>query len=79
MPRARTPDLTRLSPGIHAAFDDIVLGGLLKAQGMPQWSDVLSKDDAHAIHAYLIKQSQDAYLAQEAKSAAPVHAVSPVH
>jgi quinohemoprotein ethanol dehydrogenase len=79
MPRARSPDLTRLSPGIHAAFDAIVLGGLLKEQGMPQWNDVLTTDDAHAIHAYLIKLSQDAFLAQETNTAAPVHAIAPVH
>src|SRR5260221_507875 len=43
LPRTGSADLTRLSEGSHAAFDDIVLGGLLKEQGMPQWSDVLTK------------------------------------
>ncbi len=74
MPRTGSADLTRLSEGSHAAFDDILLGGLLKEQGMPQWSDVLTKDDAHAIHAYIIKLSQDAYRAQQRK-AAPVREV----
>ena len=37
----------------HAQFDAIVLGGARKAQGMASFADVLSKDDAAAIHAYL--------------------------
>ncbi len=79
LPRARTPDLTRMPPGIHSIFDDIVLGGLLKELGMPQWGDVLTKEDAHAIHAYLIQLSQEAYLAQQTRSAAPVHTREPLH
>lgn len=65
LPRGGTPDLTRLPSASHAAFDQIVLGGLLKNEGMPQWDDVLSKDDAQAIHAYLIQASWDAYRAQQ--------------
>jgi quinohemoprotein ethanol dehydrogenase len=65
LPRGGTPDLTRLPPAIHAAFDQIVLGGLLKNDGMPQWDDVLSKDDAHAIHAYLIDTSWTEYRAEQ--------------
>jgi quinohemoprotein ethanol dehydrogenase len=65
LPRGGTPDLTRLPAAIHASFDKIVLGGLLKDDGMPQWDDVLSRDDAHAIHAYLIKASWEAYRAQQ--------------
>ncbi len=69
LPRTGSADLTRLSPGSHGAFDDIVLGGLLKEQGMPQWSDVLTRDDAHAIHAYIIKLTQNAYRVQQRKAA----------
>jgi quinohemoprotein ethanol dehydrogenase len=69
MARAGTPDLTRLDQGVHAVFDDIVLGGALKDLGMPQWDDVLSKSDAHDIHAYLIKLSRDAYEADRTASA----------
>jgi quinohemoprotein ethanol dehydrogenase len=65
LPGAASPDLTRMGAGEHAAFDDIVLGGLLKDQGMPQWSDVLSRDDAHAIHAYLIDQAARPFRAQQ--------------
>lgn len=53
-PRSITPDLRRLMPGTHEAFDDIVLGGALVPGGMPRWDDLLRKDDVRAIHAYLI-------------------------
>ena len=52
--RSITPDLRRMAEGTHQAFDDIVLRGLLVANGMPRWDDVLSAADAKAIHAYLI-------------------------
>ena len=53
-PRSITPDLRRMSPATHAAFDEIVLRGLYLPAGMPRWEDVLSPADAHAIHAFLI-------------------------
>jgi len=52
--RAPLPDLRRLDAGVHAQFDNIVLGGLLVQNGMPKWGDVLTKDQVHAIHAFLI-------------------------
>ncbi len=69
LPRSGSADLTRLTPETHAAFDQIVFGGLLKEQGMPQWSDVLTKDDVHALHAYVIQMSQDAWRARQAGKA----------
>ena len=54
--RSITPDLRRMTPGTHAAFRDIVLGGALLANGMPRWDDVLTPADADAVHAYLIDQ-----------------------
>lgn len=53
-PRSITPDLRRMSDGTHAAFRQIVLGGLLLPNGMPRWDDRLSEKDVDAIHAYLI-------------------------
>ena len=53
-PRSITPDLRRMQPGTHAMFKDIVLGGALVPGGMPRWNDILSPQDADAIHAYLI-------------------------
>lgn len=61
-----TPDLRRLSTGLHAAFKDIVLRGALAANGMERFDDLLSEQDADNIHAYLIEQSWMAYRAQQA-------------
>ena len=54
--RGLLPDLRNLPEGIHSIFADIVLRGTLQAKGMARWDDVLSTDDATAIHAYLIDQ-----------------------
>jgi len=65
-PRGYPPDLHRISPERHAIFKDIVLKGALRPLGMPQWDDVLSEEDADAIHAYLISIEWDAYNAEHA-------------
>jgi quinohemoprotein ethanol dehydrogenase len=51
--RGGVKDLRLMSADTHSHFDDIVLGGARKAQGMASFADILSKDDAAAIHAYL--------------------------
>ena len=61
-----TPDLRRLNAGLHAAFKDIVLKGVLAPAGMERFDDILSDTDADNIHAYLIDESWKAYKAQEA-------------
>ncbi|HMD73492.1 MAG TPA: PQQ-dependent dehydrogenase, methanol/ethanol family [Steroidobacteraceae bacterium] len=61
-----TPDLRRLSPGLNAAFKDILLRGALAPSGMERFDDLLSEKDADDIHAYLIDQSWQAYRAQQA-------------
>jgi quinohemoprotein ethanol dehydrogenase len=63
--RSASADLRRMSDGIHASFNDIVLKGLKRDAGMPGWDDVLSLQDADAIHAFLIDVSRQAYKAQE--------------
>jgi quinohemoprotein ethanol dehydrogenase len=52
-PAGNFPNVWNLSPRAHAAFDDIVLGGVMNYSGMASFADVLSKDDVHAIHAFL--------------------------
>lgn len=47
------PNLWNLPPEIHAAFNDIVLRGAFKDAGMADFSDVLTKEDARDIHAYI--------------------------
>jgi quinohemoprotein ethanol dehydrogenase len=56
MGRGNLPDLRRISPMTHTLFDSIVLGGAYSVKGMGRFDDVLSPDDAHAIHAWLIDQ-----------------------
>ncbi len=63
-----TPDLRRLSPELHAAFKDIVLGGVLAPTGMESFANLISEQDADNIHAYLIDQAWLAYRAQQAAS-----------
>ena len=56
-----TPDLRNLSPGMHAAFKDIVLRGAAAPTGMERFDDVLTEADVQDIHAYLIDQAWKAY------------------
>ncbi len=57
--RGGIKDLRRMSPDTSAHFDDIVLGGARQKQGMASFADVLSKDDASAIHNYLIARANE--------------------
>jgi quinohemoprotein ethanol dehydrogenase len=66
-PRTGSADLRRMLPSTHDNFKEIVLNGQRRARGMPQWDDVLSVEDADAIHAYLISISWEAYKQQQAK------------
>jgi quinohemoprotein ethanol dehydrogenase len=54
--RSITPDLRRMQPGTHDAFDKIVLEGLLVPNGMPRWDDLLKPEDSKALHAWLISE-----------------------
>jgi quinohemoprotein ethanol dehydrogenase len=63
-----TPDLSRLPPEVHSMFNDIVLKGALAPLGMAPLGDLVSQDDVEAIHAYLIDQERQGYVAQHSKS-----------
>jgi quinohemoprotein ethanol dehydrogenase len=54
-----TPDLRWMSTATHAEFDAIVLGGSRTDRGMVSFSDVVTPEDATALHAYLIKRARD--------------------
>jgi quinohemoprotein ethanol dehydrogenase len=54
------PDLRFMSAQTHQQFDAIVLGGARANQGMASFADVVSIDDAQAIHAYIIDVSAEA-------------------
>ena len=61
-PDGMTPDL-RVTPLLRSAegFRAVVLQGVLRPRGMPQWDDVLSAADTEDIRAYLIDQAWQAY------------------
>jgi quinohemoprotein ethanol dehydrogenase len=63
--RGLLPDLRRLTPAKHELFYDIVLNGALSGAGMGRWDDVLSRQDAGAIHAYIVDEAWKAYDAQK--------------
>lgn len=48
------PDLKRSSKGVHESWNEIVLGGVLSGGGMAGFADVLDKEGAAAIHAYVV-------------------------
>jgi quinohemoprotein ethanol dehydrogenase len=51
--RSRAPNLTQMTAQTHAEFSAIVLEGLRADRGMGSFKDILSKEDARAIHAYV--------------------------
>ena len=59
MARGGVKDLRHMSPDTHQHFQDIVIGGARKAQGMASFADVLSKQDAEDIHSYLIARANE--------------------
>jgi quinohemoprotein ethanol dehydrogenase len=52
-------DLRHLTKETHAAFLDIVLGGVRKDKGMASFADRLTKEQAEAIHAFVISRAQE--------------------
>ncbi|MFN8668733.1 MAG: PQQ-dependent dehydrogenase, methanol/ethanol family [Gemmatimonadaceae bacterium] len=52
------PDLHHLTPQVHAAFDSIVTGGKLKANGMSSFADIFSPADVQAIHAHVLREQR---------------------
>ncbi len=52
-------DLRYMTRDTHAAFKDIVLGGVRKDKGMASFADILTPEDADAIHAYLIARANE--------------------
>ena len=57
--RGGVKDLRHMAPATHAAFFAIVLDGSRAANGMASFADVLSREQAEAIHHYLIARAND--------------------
>jgi len=55
--RGGIKDLRHMEPERHAEFLDIVIGGKRAAKGMASFADTLSRDDAEAIHHYVIARA----------------------
>ena len=49
--------LAHMSQATHGEFLDIVIGGKRAASGMASFADLLSREDAEAIHHYLIARA----------------------
>lgn len=52
-------DLRRMSPEVHAKFSDIVLKGIYLNKGMAGFADILTPEQAEAIHHYLIARANE--------------------
>ncbi len=59
--RNLVPDLRRLTPEKHELFEEIVLEGLLKQNGMPGFAELFSKEDVADMYAFIISISREAY------------------
>lgn len=57
--RGGVKDLRHMAPETHAAFLSIVLDGARAAKGMAAFGDVLTRDQAEAIHHYLIARANE--------------------
>jgi len=55
--RGGVKDLRHMSPATHKEFIDIVIGGKRASNGMASFADLLTPEDAEAIHQYLIARA----------------------
>jgi quinohemoprotein ethanol dehydrogenase len=53
------PDLRLLSAEKHAIFKEIVYDGVIHGAGMPRMGDLLTEQDVHDIHAYVIARANE--------------------
>ena len=52
-------DLRHMTREAHGLFNRIVLEGLYRDKGMASFADLLSQEEADAIHAYLIARANE--------------------
>jgi len=64
------PNLWNMSPSAHENFKDILLHGAFSYAGMAPFSDILSEEDADAIHAFLIADTHAVRAAEGTGAAA---------
>ena len=51
------PDLRYSSAQVHKEFAEIVLDGARESRGMPSYKDLLNRDQARAIQAYVLSRA----------------------
>ncbi|MCB1843794.1 MAG: PQQ-binding-like beta-propeller repeat protein, partial [Halioglobus sp.] len=64
-----TADLRYAAPGVHATWQDIVRGGVLRGAGMVGFEQYLSESDAEAIRQYVLLEAGRLYQRQQAEAA----------
>jgi quinohemoprotein ethanol dehydrogenase len=64
------PDLKWSTADTHKEYEEIVLGGKLKDRGMASFADLLKPEDVKAIQAYVLREANTAYKAQQAATPA---------
>lgn len=73
------PDLRTASAETHEQWDAIVRGGIRTQKGMPSFADVVSADDARAVHAYVLDRAwHEAGILEKALDLFVEHACIPV-
>jgi len=65
------PDLRMLPAEKHAIFKEIVYDGVIHGAGMPRMGDLLTEQDVHDIHAYVIARTKQDRAAAAAATAKP--------
>ncbi len=65
-----TPDLRYSGEGIHAIWQDIVIGGVLSQVGMVGFKDYISADDAEAVRQYVLAEASRLYEEKQVGAAA---------
>ncbi|MFO1265418.1 MAG: cytochrome c [Rubrivivax sp.] len=63
--RGLLPDLRRMNAATQENFQLIVFEGAYVPKGMGRWDDVLTREDADAIHAYVNAQAEAQWRAEQ--------------
>jgi len=66
-----TPDLRWSAAQVHAIWQDIVRGGVLKSLGMVSFAEFVSEDDAEAIRQYVLSEANRVYPLENPASTVP--------
>ena len=53
------PDLRRMSPGVRAQFQEIVLNGQREVLGMPNFSDLLTPEEVNQAYQYILQVTKE--------------------